>query len=185
MLFNLKRVIEKCKKRNKKAQKQLYEKYSAMFYAICYRYAKSEDEASDILQDGFLKIFLNIEKYTEGNFEAWMRRIIINTAISHYHHNLKHYYHQDIDKVDDLDHDSVNETDYTMDELLNIIKTLPDGYRLIFNLYAVEGYKHKEISEMLEIDLGTSKSQYSRARKLVREKLLTLKKEEKVLYSNY
>ena len=103
---------------------------------------------------------------------------MVNTAITHYHRNLKHHYHQDIEDIRETDIKGMelDTADFTREELFNIIQVLPEGYRMVFNLYAVEGYKHKEISDLLKIDVNTSKSQYSRARSLIRKKLGSLKK---------
>ena len=166
-------IVEGCKKNNRKAQKLLYNKYSPVLMGICMRYALSTDEAQDVLQDGFIKILKQIGQFeNKGSFEGWMKRIMVNTAITNYRKNLKHYNQFDIDDV----HGSINsvtmfDSDFTHDELLKIIRELPKGYQLIFNLYAIEGYKHKEIAELLEIDIATSKSQYSRAKKALRKKM--------------
>lgn len=179
-------IIEKCKKGNKKAQKTLYKQYSPVMFAICMRYASSKTEAEDILQEGFLKVFLNIANYREkGTFVSWMKRIFINTSITIYHKNRKHRFHVNIDETQDFLAPTTNKTSgyFTKDELLNIINSLPDGYRIVFNLYAVEGFKHKEIAELLNIDINTSKSQYSRARKLIQKKLIRLDSEiAKIMY---
>lgn len=166
---------------DRKAQKLLYDKYSSLFLGICMRYANSRDEAEDILQDGFVKIFMNIKQYRgEGSFEGWMKRVLINTAISNYRSNLKYYYHADIDEIKktEIDESSVDNSEFSKEELLKVINSLPEGFKIVFNLYAIEGYKHKEIGEMLDIDIGTSKSQYSRAKALIQKKLLDLAKEK-------
>lgn len=173
------KLIEKCKKGNRKAQKYLYDKYSSVMFGICIRYSKNLNDAEDILQEGFIKIFGYINSYEgKGSFEGWMKRIMVNTAITFYHKNLKHKYHDDISELQETINTDSNwqDSDFTHDELLRIIQTLPDGYRNIFNLYAIEGYKHKEIAQMLEIDVSTSKSQYHRAKKIIRNKLEALKK---------
>lgn len=179
MEFDIHQIIKKCKKNDRIAQKMLYEKYSSLFLGICMRYAKDKAEAEDILQDGFLKIFMNITQYSgTGSFEGWMKRIIVNTAITNYHQNIKHYFHEEIDKVKDLEADTdfyVNDNDFSKDELMDIIQQLPEGYRVVFNLYVMEGYKHKEIAEILNIDQGTSKSQFARAKKIIQAKLSMLK----------
>ena len=112
------------------------------------------------------------------SFINWMKKIMVNTAITHYHRNLKHHYHQDIEDIreTDIEGTSLDTAEFNREELFNVIKELPHGYRMVFNLYAVEGFKHKEIARMLEIDVNTSKSQYSRARGLIRKKLGSLKK---------
>ena len=137
------------------------------------RYALSTDEAQDILQDGFIKILKQINQFeNKGSFEGWIKRIMVNTAITNYRKNLKHYNQFDIDDIhNDVNSVSMFNSDFTHEELLNLIRELPKGYRVIFNLYAIEGYKHKEIAEMLDIDITTSKSQYSRAKKALRKKM--------------
>lgn len=178
-----KELIESCKNKNPKAQKYLYNKYSGIFLGMCARYSSSLSDAEDILQEGFLKIFLNINFYAgTGSFEGWMKRIIVNTAITHYHKNLKHQYHYDIEDIKEItiENTDVESEDYSKEELLDVIKSLPDGYKMVFNLYAVEGYKHKEIAELMKIDINTSKSQYSRAKKIIQTKLLEIKQKKYV-----
>lgn len=180
-------IIEKCIKGSKEAQKVLYKQYSPVMFAICMRYASSKAEAEDVLQEGFLKVFLNIANYREkGSFVSWMKKIFINTSITIYHKNRKHRFHVNIDETQEFLAPTTNNKIsgyFTKDELLNIINSLPDGYRIVFNLYAVEGYKHREIAKLLNIDVNTSKSQYSRARKLIQKKLIRLDSEiAKVMY---
>ncbi|HBX51312.1 MAG: hypothetical protein A2275_14620 [Bacteroidetes bacterium RIFOXYA12_FULL_35_11] len=178
-MADLEHIIEGCIRMDRKAQKMLYDKYAATFLGICVRYASHRAEAEDVLQDAFVKVFLNIRQYNRtGSFEGWMKRIIINTAISNYRANLKHYYHLDIDdiKKSEVDENTIETAEFSKEELLKVINSLPDGFRLIFNLYAIEGYKHKEIAEILDIDIGTSKSQYSRAKALIQKKLAELSK---------
>ncbi len=174
--------IRLLQKGDRLAQKELYDTYSAKFFGLAMRYAGSKEEAEDILQDAFLKIFQNVKKFRfEGSFEGWMRRIIVNTAIIHYHKTKKEKFHKDFEEIKETDIDNIfveNEQEFTMDELLAVIQSLPPGYRTVFNLYAIEGYKHKEIAEMLKIDENTSKSQYHRARKLLQKKLNELKKKK-------
>jgi RNA polymerase sigma-70 factor (ECF subfamily) len=158
----------------------LYDRYAPIMLGICMRYVYERSEAEDILQEGFLKIFTKIGEFEgRGSFEGWMKRVFVNTAITHYHKNSKHNkYHYDIDDVQIPKNEkpAYGESEFTHEELFNIIHSLPEGYKLVFNLYALEGYKHKEIAEMLEIDINTSKSQYSRAKKLIRKKLETIGK---------
>lgn len=173
-------ILSGCIKGNPSAQRELYDKYAKLLLGICIRYAGSVEEAEDILQEGFLKIFLNISHFKgEGSLMAWMRRIMINTAITAYHKGMKHRYHDDIGEIRETDMEQADwsESDFTTEELKNIINRMPDGYRMVFNLYAIEGYKHREISVMLDIDENTSKSQYSRARKWLMERLDKLKRE--------
>jgi RNA polymerase sigma factor (sigma-70 family) len=173
-------LIEKCRNNDRAAQKMLYDMYAPIMLAICMRYVYERSEAEDILQEGFLKIFTKIGEFEgRGSFEGWMKRVFVNTAITHYHKNSKHNkYHYDIDDVQipKSEKPAYGESEFTHEELFNIIHSLPEGYKMVFNLYALEGYKHKEIAEMLEIDINTSKSQYSRAKKLIRKKLETIGK---------
>lgn len=176
-----KEILSRCLKRDRKAQKMLYEFYAPAMLGICIRFAGNRDEAEDILQDGFVKVFTKL-----GDFEGrstlygWMRKIMINTAITYYHRNLKHRYHYDIDDLGDKETGENNweGSEFTREELQDVIASLPPGYRMVFSLYAVEGYKHKEIARKLDIDINTSKSQYSRARKLIQAKLSTLSGKE-------
>jgi RNA polymerase sigma-70 factor (ECF subfamily) len=166
-------LIKGCIRKEREAQKALYDRYADILLGICVRYATDTAEAEDILQEGFVRIFTYISDYSgKGSLFNWMRKIMINTAITVYHRNLKHRYHQEIDAVQEPARDEMpGSSDFTREELLGVIRSLPEGYRIIFNLYAVEGFKHKEIAEMLGIDINTSKSQYSRARKFIRKKL--------------
>ena len=176
------KIIEGCAKHEKKAQQMLYDKYSRLLLGVCLRYASDKAEAEDILQESFLKIFINIKEFSgTGSFIGWLRKVAVNTAITHYHKNLKYRYHVDIDEYVSVEAGvaSFEEDFFTSEELFKILSELPTGYRMVFNLYAVEGYKHKEIAEILGIDTNTSKSQYSRAKAVIREKLETLSKIKK------
>ena len=172
-------IIDGCARHDRRAQKVLYEKYSRLLLGVCMRYAGDKAEAEDILQDSFLKIFFKIKDFSgTGSFIGWMRKIVVNTAITHYHVNLKYRYHVDIEEYvsNEQGISGFDEQLFTSDELFKVLNELPRGYRLIFNLYAVEGYKHKEIAEMVGIDTNTSKSQYSRAKAVIRDKLQKLGK---------
>ncbi len=172
-------LIDKCVANDRKAQKALYDMYSPIMLGICIRYVYERSEAEDILQEGFLKVFTNIKEFAHrGSFEGWMKRIFVNTAITHYHKNIKHnknHYQVENFNVKDDNSFVYGESEFTRDELLKVIQSLPKGYRLVFNLYAIDGYKHREIAEMLKIDVNTSKSQYSRAKNLIRKKLAAIK----------
>ena len=168
------KILKGCLKHDKRAQKCLFDKYSGMLMGICVRYATDIPEAEDILQESLLKIYLNISDYSgEGSFKGWMRRIVINTAITYYHKHLKFKHHLDIDEVftGEAGSSDIPDTMYSAEQLAIVLNDLPAGYRTVFNLYAVEGYKHKEIARMLDIDINTSKSQYSRARSLIQKRL--------------
>jgi len=167
-------LIQCCIKQDRSAQKLIYKTYAPVLLGMCMRYVVDRSEAEDILQEGFVKVFTHISSFTGvGSFEGWLKKIMINTAITYYHKNLKRRYHYDIEEMYDLQSEEVEfgDADYTHEELLKVIADLPDGYRMVFNLYAIEGYKHKEIAEMMGIDINTSKSQFSRARKLLQKKL--------------
>jgi RNA polymerase sigma-70 factor (ECF subfamily) len=172
-------IIDGCARHERRAQKTLYEKYSRLLMGICMRYASDRAEAEDILQDSFLKIFFRIKDFSgTGSFEGWLRKIVVNTAITSYHSNLKYRYHVDIEDYISAETGvaGFDEDFFTADELFKVLNELPRGYRMVFNLYAVEGYKHKEIAEMMGIDTNTSKSQYSRAKAVIRDKLEQLGK---------
>lgn len=182
-MFTENEILDGCIKNNRKMQKILYDKYAAKFYALCLRYVHDKAEADDILQEGFLKIFTHIHQFSrEHSIEAWMRRIIINTALTHYKKNVKHYYQKEIEEVREVDMElfTGEEAEFTQEELLKIIQSIAEGYRMVFNLYAIEGYKHKEIAQMLGIDEATSKSQFYRARKIIQERLLEIQEEKRV-----
>ena len=172
-------IIELCAGHDRKAQQELYDRYSRLLLGVCLRYATDKAEAEDILQESFLKIFNSIKEYAgSGSFIGWLRKIAVNTAITHYHKNLKFRYHVEIEEFVSMETGvmSFEEDFFTPDELYRVLNELPTGYRMVFNLYAVEGYKHKEIAEILGIDTNTSKSQYSRAKAVIREKLEKLGK---------
>ena len=174
-------IVEGCIQGKSSAQRKLFDAYSRLLLGVCNRYAANTEEAEDIMQEGFVKIFLNIKEFKgEGSLVAWMRRIMINTAITHYHKMRKHRYHDDLDEVREskFEDQDWSEAEFTREELYNVIHRMPEGYRMVFNLYAVEGYKHREIAEILNIDENTSKSQYSRARRWLQERLIRLRKSE-------
>ena len=169
-------LIEGCKRQDRKSQQLVYEKYARVMYGICLRYASEKEGAQDLLQDGFIKVFMNINSFeNKGSFEGWMKRIFVNLALENIRKDkTKKMYSDDIENVSDLDIIDEAEGDIdgiTEDELLKMVQELPQGYRSVFNLYAIEDYSHKEISEMLGIAEGTSRSQYIRARALLQEKI--------------
>jgi len=173
-LPEIKNIIKGCLSGNRRDQELLYRRHAARLYAVCLQYSGNDDEARDILQEGFIKIFENLVHYKhEGSFEGWMHRIVVNTALEKYRskHNL--YRVDDIDLIPEQD--AAQETeDYAGLEavdLLDIIRELPPKYRMVFNLFAIEGYSHKEISEMVNISEGTSKSNLSRARIILQRKV--------------
>ena len=172
-------IIDGCSRHDRRSQQALYDRYSRFLLGVCMRYSNDKAEAEDILQESFLKIYFNIKEYSgTGSFTGWLRKVAVNTAITHYHKNLKHRYHVDIDEYVSVETGttSFEEDFFTSDELYRVLNELPAGYRMVFNLYAVEGYKHKEIADILRIDTNTSKSQYSRAKAVLRDKLEKLRK---------
>lgn len=172
------KIVEGCAKHDRRAQQVLYNRYSRFLLGICMRYVGDKAEAEDILQDSFLKIFFNIKDFSgTGSFTGWLRKIAVNTAITHYHKNLKFRYHLEIEEYVSVEVGAVSfeEDFFTSDELYKVLNELPAGYRMVFNLYAIEGYKHKEIAEFLKIDVNTSKSQYSRAKAVIRDRLEKLR----------
>ena len=168
----LKDILEKCKSNDRKAQFELYKLYSKAMYNICLRMMKNEAEAEDVLQESFVKAFRNLGSYQyQATFGAWLKRIVINTCITEL--NKRKLMLSDIENVDIVDDtvEDVFESELDMNILKAAINSLPEGYRIIFNMYAVEGYDHQEIGEILNISDSTSKSQYSRAKKKLREML--------------
>ncbi len=165
-------LIQLCLKGERKAQKQLYDKYSGKMMGICARYANDTAEAEDLLQEGFISIFQNLASYKEdGSLINWIRKIMLNTIIQ------EHRKKNALKRVaDEQPHTHAPETPVEIaqtNDLLSMIQSMPTGYRTIFNLYAIEGYTHVEIAKMLEMSVGNSKSQYSRARALLQKQLAT------------
>jgi RNA polymerase sigma factor (sigma-70 family) len=166
-------LIQGCLKRDKSAQKCLYETYSSKMYGLCYRYVKDPMEAEDVLVTAFMKIFDKIDQFkNEGSFEGWIRKIIVNESLTHLRRNRSMYLETELEQADrEPDYDRLSDHLETED-LLNIIQELPAGYRIVFNMYAIDGYSHKEIAEQLGISENTSKSQLSRARVYLQKKLV-------------
>ena len=166
-MFNLEEVIYGCVKNRRKAQIELYRQYAPMLLAVCMRYVADKTEAEDILQEAFFKILRSIKEYSgKGHFENWMKKIVVNTAITYFHREKKHYYHDEIESVNDYELQYTLSPDKELDEqeLYQLLAKMPEGYRIIFNLFAIEGYKHKEIADILGIEERTSKTQYLRAK---------------------
>ena len=179
-MLEYKELIEACVKGDRLAQRNLYDVFSKRMYMVCVRYTKSQQEAEDVLQDSFIKVFKNLKGYRgESRLDYWIKRIVVNTALNSQRKKLYMYPMVDIDDVkNDYDH-SKTLSSFQLEELLNMINELPTGCRTVFNLFAIEGYSHKEIAEMLEVSEGTSKSQFSRARKLLQEKIAGEEKTER------
>ncbi|MGV6860812.1 MAG: RNA polymerase sigma factor [Putridiphycobacter sp.] len=174
-------LIKKCASGNALAQKKFYEKFAGKMMGVCLRYAKSTEEAEDVLQDAFIKIFNKIPVYEKkGSLEGWVRRIVVNTALDSYRKNKKNQKNVEAESVDYLlESKSYIVESLNAEDLLVIVNNLPEGYKIVFNLFAIEGYSHKEIAERLGITESTSKSQYSRAKKALRDVLINNKMVEK------
>lgn len=175
-MYSENELIDGCIKNDRKAQKLLYEKYSRKMFGVCIRYAKSREEAEDILADAFVQVFVKLSSFKrEGSFEGWIRRIVVNTAITSYRNNLKFNANDDLSEISNLSSEDDSAIDQmSVQQLKRIIQEMPDGYRTIFNLYAIEGYNHREIAALLNLNEGTSKSQYSKAKKWMQARLLQL-----------
>lgn len=155
---------------DRRTQEQLYQRFAPKMYAVCLRYANDADDAQDILQDGFVKVFRNLDRFRhEGSFEGWMRRVFVNTAIEHYRRKVY------LDSITEREEETIEDrTESALDQLaekdiIELIQKLSPGYRTVFNMFVVEGYSHKEIAEQLGINEGTSKSQLARAKSMLQK----------------
>lgn len=165
-------LIEGCCRGDRRFQRMLYEKFSKRMYVVCLRYTKMQQEAEDILQEAFIKVFSKINTFRrESPLEFWIKRIVINTALNHQRSKLYLYPMVDVENLNNNSGAELTISDYNFKDLLKLIQALPTGCQIIFNLYAIEGYQHKEIAEMLNVSEGTSKSQYSRAKSLLQDML--------------
>lgn len=168
-------LIKGCVQEDESCQRELFRRYAGKMLGVCQRYARSTADAEDIVQDAFIKVFEKIFQFkSEGSFEGWIRRIVVNTA-------LKKYTVIRFDKevsgyeITDRNESSIEASAYSHlneKELLGMINNLPDGYRLVFNLYVIEGYQHEEIAQMLKIQSGTSRSQLVKARNMLKQQIL-------------
>ncbi len=169
------KIIEGCKKGRSRYQEELYHLLAPKMYGVCLKYSNDKDDAKDIMQDGFIKVFQKIEQFGEkGSFEGWVRRIMVNTALERYRSQVTMF---SLDERLPLSDEGVQSSvieDLTAEDLLAIVQQLTPKYRMVFNLYAIEGYNHKEIGEMLGISEGTSKSNLSRARIILQDKVREL-----------
>ena len=161
------------------AQSEIYELYADVLFGICLKYSRNYQDAEDTLQDSFLIIFDKITQYNKkGSFEGWLKRIAINTALQKYRKKTPLQLVKEVTEVEDLVEINFEDKNLDIDFLLNLIQQLPDQYRLVFNLYVLDSYSHKEISKMLNISEGTSKSNLSRARKKLKIALETQQQRE-------
>jgi len=186
-MFSEKEIVDGCKQGKKKFQDVLYEKYSALLLGVCIRYTKNRMEAEDILHDAFIKIFISIKSFelkNEGSLYSWIKRITVNTALNHLRDNLKHAFTQDIDDFSTANQISETEEknsypDIEPHEILKKINEMPNGYKVVFNMYVIEKYSHQEIADELGISLSTSKTQLFKAKKHLQEALMKNYKEAK------
>lgn len=168
--LSINQLILDCKKKDIKAQEQLFRLYSSKLFAVCLKYSRSYEEAQDNLQDGFLLIFDKIDQFAfEGSFEGWAKRVMVNNALKYY--RKESFLELVNDAIAEEQEVEIDDTALSLDYLLGIIQELPDRYRLVFNLYVIDNYAHKEIASMLNISIGTSKSNLSRARLILKEKI--------------
>lgn len=171
------KIIKLAVENNRQAQQQIYSKFSSKMLSVCRQYIKDIHLAEDVMITAFMKVFTNLNKFEhKGSFEGWIRRIMVNECISYLRVQKKVKFAEDEFFVEE----SFNEIDsqFTVEQIQYLIDALPDGYKMVFNLYAIEGYKHNEIAKMLGINEGTSKSQLSHARKMLQTQITILKKQD-------
>ena len=175
--MGLEEIIHGCLNGKRSAQEALYKLYGGRLYGVCMRYTRNQMEAEDVLQDGFVKVFKNIRSFRdlgENSLFNWMKRIIVNTAINYLRDQKKHRYQADIETMEEIADDNSEEdffdelrTLVSQDEILGLIRNLPEGYRMVFNLFAMEGFSHQEIADMLGVSVNTSKTQLFKARQQI------------------
>ena len=169
--MSLDQLIKNCINKNAQAQSQLYKQFASKLFSLCLKYSKNYAEAEDNLHDAFITIYNKIDQYNnKGSFEGWLKRIAINTALQRYREDVGVYDIVNEGNIEDVSVD-INDDNVSIDFLLKIIQELPDRYRLVFNLYVLDGYSHVEISELINISTGTSKSNLARARMILKEKI--------------
>jgi RNA polymerase sigma-70 factor (ECF subfamily) len=166
-------LIIECVNGNARAQRLLFDKFAHKMFSVCLRYAKNEEQAEDVLQDGFVKVFGKLKDFKrEGSLEGWIRRIMVNTALDQIRKNNKQLGDTNIDDVGyKIENNDFIVERMMAEDLMKMVQAMPDGYKVVFNMFAIEGYSHGEIAETLGISENTSKSQYSRARAYLRERL--------------
>lgn len=177
----LNRIVERCKAKDHKAFEIIYKKYYRVLLGVALRYAGGMAEAEDVLQESFIKIFHSVGSYSgKGAFEGWIRRIVQNTAINHYKSRLKFEIYLDVSDREDLADDSFASVFDAMSEkdIIHLLNTMPEGYRLAINLYYIDGYSHKEIAAMLNVTVGTSKSQLFKAKNYLKVLIETYNQEK-------
>jgi len=171
--YTIDTLVNKCKAGDRKAQEMLYKQFAAKMLGVCMRYATDRMEAEDMLQNGFIRVFQKMNDYRgEGSFEGWVRRIMVHSSIEYYRKHHKMMQAVDMDEVDEPSVNPMAMANLDAKDLIALIQQLAPGYRMVFNLYAIEGYSHKEIGEIMNITEGASKSQLSRARTILKEHVL-------------
>ncbi|GGD63458.1 DNA-directed RNA polymerase sigma-70 factor [Emticicia aquatilis] len=167
-------LLYKSVRGDRKSQEKLYRQFYGFAMGVCMRYTQSRDEALEIVNDGFLKIFTKGDQYdSKFPFKAWFRRIIVNTALDFYRSQQKHYFHENIEEAYEVSsNDSSPLSQLNHEEIIGLVQRLPSGYKMVFNLFVIDGFSHEEISNQLGISVGTSKSNLSRAREALRKMIL-------------
>ena len=167
---HLQTLLEGCRRGDRKSQELLYKQFYGYAMSVCTRYARSRAESMEIMNDGFLKVFTKTDRYdSERSFKGWLRRIMINTALDHYRQEVKHYHHEDVEMAGAAPVAATVLGDLAHEELIGMVQRLSPAYRLVFNLYVIDGFTHEEIAGQLGISAGTSKSNLARARVHLKE----------------
>ena len=180
----LHQLINGCVKQDRKSQKMLYKAFYGFSMGICLRYASNRSEAAEVMNQGFLKVFNHIDRFdTQRPFKAWLGRIMMNVSIDYYRANLKMAYTEDLDKAENLTDGELVDRNLNYEDLLAMVQQLPQAYRTVFNLFAIDGYSHEEIGDMLNISAGTSKSNLHKARQKL--KYMILKADDAANNTNY
>lgn len=166
----LQQLLDGCLKNNRNSQKLLYEEFYDYSMNICLRYTANRYEASEVINDGFFKVFVNLNKYNSDKpFKVWLGKIMHNTAIDYYRANLRVAFMEDLDHAADIQTDSSSAQEMEYEDLLTMVQSLPNAYRVVFNLHEIDGYSHEEIADMLKICTGTSRSNLFKAKKKLQE----------------
>lgn len=180
---NYSRLISKSKKGNQRAQHELYELFASKMLSVCRQYVKRQEVAEEVMLGGFMKVFTHLDSYkNEGSFEGWIRRIMVNESISQLRRDKKLLFSEDAEIENSKEHVAYIDTELEVNEIQKLIDNLPEGYKTVFVLYAVEGYKHSEIAELLQISESTSKTQLFKARKMLQK---TFIQENKLSYGTH
>jgi len=167
---NYSRLISQAKKGNQRSQHELYELFAPKMLSVCRQYIMRREVAEEVMLGGFLKVFTHLNSYkNEGSFEGWIRRIMVNESISQLRKDKKLLFNEDVEVENTKNHVTYIETELEVNEIQKLIDALPEGYKTVFVLYAVEGYKHSEIAELLQVSESTSKTQLFKARKMLQK----------------